>query len=132
MWRFFPVIELKGCEVTVSADAVNEGGQSGTYGVELAIDGKKIGQTDLTLAPLEAQSVTFGINGIAFGQHTIEVGGISGLFVTSFSINWWLPVALVLVLGAIGWLISRWMRAKLQHAGDEHMPDTSSVIQPRN
>jgi hypothetical protein len=132
MWRFFPVIELKGCEVTVSADAVNEGGQSGTYGVELTIDGKKIGQTDLTLDPLEAQSVTFGINGIAFGQHTIEVGGISGLFVTSFSINWWLPVALVLVLGAIGWLISRWMRAKLQHAGDEQMPDTSSVIQPRN
>jgi len=112
LWPAFPLIRLSGREVNISADASNNGGQQGTYALSLIVDSQVKGQKSISLSPSQTQKVTFSLRGVGFGRHAVQLGGVTGQFVTSFSINWWLLVAIILVLALLGWLISRYVRGR--------------------
>ena len=62
-----------GEEVTVSVEVRNVGGASGTYRAVLVINGEKVQEREVRLAPGEVRMVTFVVVGNTNGTYTIEV-----------------------------------------------------------
>jgi hypothetical protein len=104
-WRFFPLAESGGNEVTISFDASNTGGQRGVHTVVLKIDGKTVEEKYLILDPFQNEQVTFTLTGIEKGRHLVEVEDLSAKFTTSFTIKWWLFGIIIVVLAVAGLLI---------------------------
>ena len=62
---------LAPCNVTVSVQWRNEGGTSGTFTPASTVDGVRIAQAAVTLAPAETVVRNFTVSGLAAGVHTI-------------------------------------------------------------
>jgi len=112
MWGALPFAVRTGEEVTVTADVVNSGSQEGNYSVILKLNGHTRATQEITLEPEQSEQVIFILSGIEPGHYIVLVNGLTGEFVSSLWINWWLIVGgLLTALAATGglavWLYKR-------------------------
>ncbi|MFC1875320.1 Ig-like domain-containing protein [Chloroflexota bacterium] len=103
VWGFPTFMIRVGEDATVTALISNFGGQGGTYTASLKKDGVVIATQDVTLSPGQNQTITFDITGNEPGDYTVEIGGLSGEFTSTFWINWWLISGLSAALIFIAW-----------------------------
>jgi len=115
IWENITFLTKTGESITINANVVNDGGQGGTYVVELKLNGEAVDTKILTLSAGQSQQVSFTVSGLDYGQYDVEVAGLSGEFTTSQTVNWWLIVGLVVafivILALIAWGIRRRHRA---------------------
>lgn len=100
-----------GENVTITANIANNGGQEGTYTVELKLNGETVDTTTVTLGAGQSQQVSFILSGMDYGQYQVEVAGLSGEFTVSRTINWWLIIGIIVAIGLIAWGVI-WGRRK--------------------
>jgi len=106
IWQPVTFMTKTGESVTITADVANDGGQEGTYTVELKISGEIIDSEVVTLDAGQSEQVSFTLSGMDPGQYEVEVSGLSGEFTVQRTLNWWLIggiIAALLIL--LGWLI---------------------------
>ncbi|HEY50442.1 MAG TPA: PKD domain-containing protein, partial [Dehalococcoidia bacterium] len=96
-------VTMTGESVTITANVANDGGQEGTYTVELKLDGETVDTETITLGEGESQQVSFTLSEMDYGQHEVEVAGLPGEFTTSRTIAWWLIILLIVAFGLIIW-----------------------------
>jgi hypothetical protein len=96
-------VTMTGESVTITASVANDGGQEGTYTVELKLDGETVDTETVTLGAGQNQQVSFTVSGLDYGQHEVEVTGLPGEFTTSRTITWWLIILLIVAFGLIIW-----------------------------
>jgi PKD repeat protein len=89
--------------VTITANIANGGGQSGTYTVELKLNGETVDTKIVTLGAGQSQQVSFTQSGLAYGHYDVEVAGLSGTFTASRTITWWLIILIIVAIGLIIW-----------------------------
>jgi hypothetical protein len=97
-WGFLPFVTFTGKQVLIAVDIRNEGGLDGTFNGFVTVDGQSISVDDLTLQAGQTGKLTFSISDLGYGDHDIEVSGTTGQFETSRWINWWLIIAIVILL----------------------------------
>jgi len=100
-------------EVAISVNVTNTGGTSGSYSLELTVNGISKSTKQVTVAAGTSQTVNFTITGDAAGKNQVEVAGLVGEFeiiktAKQSQINWWLiggmtGIILVLAIGLIAW-----------------------------
>jgi hypothetical protein len=120
-WPFFPLLVLDGMNVSVTTDVTNSGGVDGTWDLLLKVDGKDREIAQVALNTSETKTVTFTIHGSSQGEHTVQVAGLSGQYVTKWTINWWLLIVVALILAVAGWIVflavRRWRLARVRGRG---------------
>jgi hypothetical protein len=92
-----------GESVTITANVANDGGQSGTYTVELKLNGETVDTKIVTLGAGQSQQVSFIRSGLDYGQYEVNVAGLSGTFTASRTITWWLIIVIIVAIGLIIW-----------------------------
>ena len=75
-----PSSVMAGETVSISVKITNVGEESGTYTVNLTIDGTITNTRTVTLSGAATQIIDFGANETTAGTHTVEVSGQSGTF----------------------------------------------------
>jgi len=96
-----------GESVTITANVVNDGGQEGTYTVELKLNGETVDTEIVALGAGQSQPVSFTVSGLDYGQYEVEVAGLSDTFTTSRTITWWLILVIIAAIGLIIWGVVR-------------------------
>jgi uncharacterized repeat protein (TIGR01451 family) len=89
--------------VTITANIENDGGQEGTHIVELKLDGETVDTETVLLSAGLSHEVSFTMSGLGYGQHEVEVAGLSDEFTTSRTIAWWLIILIIVAIGFIIW-----------------------------
>jgi hypothetical protein len=107
-----------GESVSITANVANDGGQEGTYTVELKLDGETVDTEIVTLGAGQSQGVSFTLSGMDYGQHEVEVAGLSDEFTTSRTITWWLIIVIIVAIGLIIWGVV-WGRRRRRRAAQE-------------
>jgi PKD repeat protein len=107
-----------GESVSITANVANNGGQEGTYTVELKLDGETVDTEIVTLGVGQSQGVSFTLSGMDYGQHEVEVAGLSDEFTTSRTITWWLILVIIVAIGLIIWGVV-WGRRRRRRAAQE-------------
>ena len=104
-------------EVAISVNVANTGGTSGSYNLELKVNGISKSTKQVTVAAGTSQTVNFTITGDAAGKHQVEVAGLAGEFeITKAAkqpqINWWLIGGIIaaIILALVTWMLMRWKR----------------------
>jgi hypothetical protein len=115
IWEF---VTKTGESVTITANIANDGGQSGTYTVELKLNGETVDTKIVTLGAGQSQPVSFTRSGLDYGQYEVNVAGLSGTFTTSQTINWWLIIGIIVAIGLIIWGVV-WSRRRRRKAHQE-------------
>jgi len=100
-----------GESITVTANVANDGGQEGTYTVELKLDGETVDTETVLLSAGLSHEVSFAVSGLDYGQHEVEVDGLSDEFTTSRTITWWLIIVIIVAIGLIIWGVL-WFRRR--------------------
>ena len=111
IWEPVTFVTRTGESVTITANIPNDGGQEGTYTVELKLNGETVDTTTVTLSAGQSQQVSFILSGMDYGQYQVEVAGLSGEFTVSRTINWWLIIGIIVAIGLIAWGVI-WGRRK--------------------
>jgi PKD repeat protein len=111
IWETVTFMTRTGESVAITANVVNDGGQGGTYVVELKLNGETKDTKILTLGAGQSEQVSFTVSGLDYGQYEVEVAGLSGEFTTSRAITWWLVIGLIIwvivILAVLAWGIRR-------------------------
>ncbi len=110
IWEPITFVTRTGESVTITANVANDGGQEGTYIVELKINGETVDSKEVTLAAGQSQQVSFALPGMDYGRYEVEVAGLSGEFTASRIINWWLIIGIIAAIGLITWGVIRGRR----------------------
>jgi len=114
IWEPVTFMTITGEGVTITTSVANDGGQEGTYIVQLKVNGETLDTKRVTLVGGQGQQVSFTISGMGYGQYQVEVAGLSGEFTVSRTINWWLIAGIIVAIGLIIWgVIWRKRRQKL-------------------
>ncbi len=99
--------EIKvGENVTISLNVANDGEETGTYIVELKINGQTIDSHLVTLDGGQSEPVSFTVTETEAGQYEVTVSGLSGSFGVVKTSLWWIWLiiaAIVIILGGLGW-----------------------------
>jgi len=103
IWEPVTFVTKTGESVTITANVLNDGGQEGTYTVELKLNGETVDTEMVTLGAGQSQPVSFTVSGLDYGQYEVEVAGLSGDFTTSRTITWWLIIVIIVAIGLIIW-----------------------------
>jgi hypothetical protein len=111
IWEPVTFVTRTGESVTITANIANDGGQEGTYTVELKLNGETVDTTTVTLGAGQSQQVSFILSGMDYGQYQVEVAGLSGDFTVSRSISWLLIIGIIVAIGLIAWGVA-WVRRK--------------------
>ena len=120
IWETVTFVTKIGQTVTITATITNDGGQSGTYPVELKLDGETVDTQTVTLGAGQSQQVSFTPqSGLDYGQHKVEVGGLSREFTTSRTITWWLIIVIIVAIGLIIWGVVWGRRRRKAHQAAE-------------
>ena len=90
LWGPLPLVTVDGRDVTVTATVTNLGEEAGTYTAELSLNGEVVGNQEVTLEAGEERLVRFQIANVAAGNYSIELGGMTGQFTSSRTVNWWI------------------------------------------
>ena len=88
--------------ITITALVTNDGGQAGTYTIELKINGQIVDTEEVTLGAVESQEVSFTLSEASPGQYIVDVSGLGGGF-TVTGINWWLIIGAIAGVIIVGW-----------------------------
>jgi hypothetical protein len=98
-------------EVAISVNVANTGGTSGSYSLELTVNGISKSTKQVTVAAGTSQTVNFTITGDAAGKHQVEIAGLAGEFeitkaAKQSQINWWLiggitGIILLIIIGLV-------------------------------
>jgi hypothetical protein len=112
IWESVTFVTKTGESVTITANVLNDGGQGGTYTVVLKLDGETVETETVTLGAGQSQKVSFTVSGLDYGQHEVEVAGLSREFTTSRTITWWLIVVIIVAIGLIIWGVLWWRRRR--------------------
>jgi len=113
IWETVTFVTKTGESVTITASVLNDGGQEGPYTVELKLDGETVDTKTVTLGAGQSQQVSFTVSGLDYGQHEVEVAGLSDEFTTSRIITWWLIIVIIVAIGLIIWGVV-WGRRRRQ------------------
>jgi nucleoside-triphosphatase THEP1 len=81
----------------------NDGGQEGTYTVELKLNGEAVDTKIVTLGTGQSKQVSFTVSELDYGQYEVDVAGLSDTFTTSRTITWWLIIVIIAAIGLIIW-----------------------------
>ncbi|TEU16742.1 MAG: hypothetical protein E3I25_04365, partial [Dehalococcoidia bacterium] len=92
-----------GESVTITANIANDGGQEGTYTVELKLNGEAVDTKIVTLGTGQSKQVSFTVSELNYGQYEVDVAGLSDTFTTSRTITWWLIIVIIAAIGLIIW-----------------------------
>ncbi|TET41253.1 MAG: hypothetical protein E3J60_05110, partial [Dehalococcoidia bacterium] len=92
-----------GESVTITANIANDGGQEGTYTVELKLNGEAVDTKIVTLGTGQSKQVSFTVSELDYGQYEVDVAGLSDTFTTSRTITWWLIIVIIAAIGLIIW-----------------------------
>jgi len=103
IWEPITFVTKTGESVTITANVANDGGQKGTYTVELKLNGQTVNTKTVTLGAGQSKQVSFTVSGLDYGQYEVEVAGLSDEFIASRTIAWWLIILLTVALGLIIW-----------------------------
>ncbi len=103
IWSAITFVTKTGENVTITAKVENDGGQAGTYTVELKINGEIVDSETVTLDAGQSQYVSFDRSDMGYGQYEVEVAGLSDTFTTFRTITWWLIIILIAAIGLITW-----------------------------
>jgi len=103
-WEPVTFVVKTGEEVTISAYVTNYGGQEGKYTAILKVNGVTQATKEIILGSGQDQQISFTLAENEPGLYTVEIGGLSGEFVTSVWANWWLMGGILAGLILIGWL----------------------------
>jgi hypothetical protein len=118
IWESVTFVTKNGESVTITANVLNDGGQEGTYTVELKLNGETVDTEIVTLGAGQSHPVSFTVSGLEDGQYEVEVAGLSGDFTTSRTVTWWLIVVLIVAIGLISWGVV-WERRRERKAVKE-------------
>ena len=111
IWESITFLTKIGDSVTITANIANDGGQRETFIVELKIDGEIVNTKEVTIEAGQKQQVSFTLSEMDYGQHKVEVAGLSGEFTVSRSTTWSLIIGLIAAIGLIAWGIA-WAKRK--------------------
>jgi hypothetical protein len=103
IWEPVTFVTKTGESVTITANVANDGGQEGTYIVELKLNGETVDTRTVPLGAGQSQPVSFTRSGLDYGQYEVEVAGLSGEFTTSRTITLWLIIVIIAAIGLIIW-----------------------------
>jgi hypothetical protein len=103
IWEPVTFVTRTGESATITANVANDGGQGGTYVVELKLNGEAVDTKIVTLDAGQSQQVSFTLSEMDYGQYEVEVAGLSGEFTTSRTITWWLIIVIIAAIGLIIW-----------------------------
>ena len=81
-----PSSVMAGEAVSISVKVTNVGEESGTYNVNLTIDGTTTDTKNVTLSGAATQIIDFSVTETTAGSHTVEVDGQSGTFTVEASV----------------------------------------------
>ncbi|MBA7567420.1 hypothetical protein ES708_09131 [subsurface metagenome] len=99
--------EIKvGENVIISLNVANDGEETGTYIVELKINGQTIDSQVVTLDGGQSESVSFTVTETEAGQYEVTVSGLSGSFGVVKTSIWWIFIiiaAVVIIGGLLAW-----------------------------
>jgi hypothetical protein len=118
IWEAITFVTKTGESATIAANIANDGGQKGTYTVALKLDGETVDTEIVTLDAGQSQQVSFTLSEMDYGQHDVEVAGLSGEFTTSRTITWWLIILIIVAIGLIIWGVV-WRRRRRRKAAQE-------------
>ena len=104
------IVRRMGEEVTITADVTNSGELEGNYTVVLTLNGETQATQEIALGAGESEQVVFTVSGNQSGHYLVVLGSLSGEFVSSLWINWWVIVGIVAALILLGWLIWHYTR----------------------
>lgn len=99
-------------EVNISVNVANTSDTTGSYNLELKVNGITKSAREVTVATGTSQIVNFTITEEAVGRYQVEIAGLKGEFVVAgppSKINWWLIggiIAAIIVAMAI-WMLMR-------------------------
>ena len=127
IWETVTFVTKTGESVTITASLANDGGQEGTYTVVLKLDGETVDTEIVTLGAGQSQPVSFTVSGLDYGQHEVEVAGLSDEFTTSRTITWWLIIVIIVAIGLIVWGVVWWRRRRRRAAQREKKEAKSST-----
>ncbi|HEY92606.1 MAG TPA: hypothetical protein G4O17_02530, partial [Dehalococcoidia bacterium] len=99
-----------GEEVTITADVTNSGELEGNYTVVLTINGETQATQEISLGVGESEQVVFTVSGNQPGHYLVVIGSLSGEFVSSSWINWWVIIGIIAAVILLGWLIWHYTR----------------------
>jgi uncharacterized repeat protein (TIGR01451 family) len=103
IWEPVTFVTKTGESATITASIANDGGQEGSYTVELKINGETVDSKVVTLGVGQSEQVSFTLSGLDYGQYEVEVAGLSGAFTATRTINWWLIIIIIIAVGLISW-----------------------------
>ena len=112
IWESVTFVTKTGESVTITANVANDGGQEGTYTVELKLNGETVDTEIVTLGAGQSQWVSFTLSEMDYGQHEVEVAGLSDEFTTSRTITWWLIIVIIVAIGLIIWGVVWWRKRR--------------------
>jgi len=111
LWEPVTFMTMTGRNAVITADIANDGGQEGTYIVKLKIDGKTVDGEQVTVEAGQSQQVSFTLYGMDYGQHKVELAGLSCEFTVSRRISWSLIIGVIVAIALIAWGVA-WARRK--------------------
>jgi len=103
IWEPVTFVTKTGESVTITANVANDGGQGGTYTVELKLNGETVDTKTVTVGAGRSKQVSFTVSGLDYGQYEVEITGLSGEFTASRTITWWLIILMIVGIGLIIW-----------------------------
>ena len=103
IWEPVTFVTKTGESVTITANVANDGGQGGTYTVELKLNGETVDTKIVTVGAGRSQPVSFTVSGLDYGQYEVEITGLSGEFTASRTVTWWLIILIIVGIGLIIW-----------------------------
>jgi hypothetical protein len=118
IWKTVTFVTKTGENVTIAATITNDGGQEGSYPVVLKLDGEEVETKTVTLGAGQSQQVSFTLSEMDYGQHEVEIAGLSDEFTTSRTITWWLIIVIIVAIGLIIWGVV-WGRRRRRKAAQE-------------
>ena len=118
IWEPVTFVTKTGESVTITANVANDGGQGGTYTVELKLNGETIDTKIVTVGAGQSKQVSFTLSEMNYGQYEVEVAGLSGEFTASRTITWWLILVIIAAIGIIIWGVV-WGRRRRRRAAQE-------------
>jgi PKD repeat protein len=96
--------------VTISLNVANDGEESGTYTVELLINGSGIDSKIVTLGGGEDQAVSFAVSASEAGTYDASAAGLNGSFTVVKSSMWWIYLIIAAVVILLGLMALRFRR----------------------
>jgi len=103
-WDTVTFVTRTGEEVTITVEVTNNGSQRGSYTAVLSMNGIQQATKEISLNPGQTQKIAFTVGPNEPGNYAVEIGGLSGEFVSSVRVSWGLIAGLAAALGLLGCL----------------------------